>query len=206
MPSGGQCSLGSSVTALSTPTFTDQHCWLEMDGNRIPGEQPLGIRVQFDNDLVDTIEVAGQEVGPDPTTMRSATAGFNSVDGKSRLTRYQYPITLAWAVTIHKVQGVSLDGAVIVLGNAMVDHGQADVALSRVRSFAGVLLVDLIMSKNDLKLAPDWLIRLQLKSIVAWQIILTQYDIQALMQTILSNGLCYQCAVHVKFFFFFKIA
>ena len=90
-----------------------------------------------------TREVADQGVGPRPTTISPATARFNSVDGKSELERYQYPITLAWAVSIHKVQGVSLDRAVIDLENAVFDHGQAHVALSRVRSFEGVLLVDL---------------------------------------------------------------
>ena len=97
------------------------------------------------NDRVGKItrEVAGQGVGPGPTNIRPATARFNSVDGKSKLERYQFPITLAWAVTIHKVQGVSPDLAVIDLGSAVFDHGQAYVALSRVKSFEGVLLVDL---------------------------------------------------------------
>ena len=39
------------------------------------------------------------------------------------------------------------------LGNAVLDHGQADVALSMVRSFAGVLLVDLSKNAFTLRLA-----------------------------------------------------
>ena len=43
------------------------------------------------------------------------------------------------AVTIYKVQGIGLDKAVIDLGNVIFDHGQAYVALSKVRRLDGVL-------------------------------------------------------------------
>ena len=58
--------------------------------------------------------------------------------------RYQYPIVSAWGVTIHKVQGISLDKAVIALGGNMFDHGHAYVELSRVRTSQGVMLMDLL--------------------------------------------------------------
>jgi ATP-dependent exoDNAse (exonuclease V) alpha subunit len=43
-------------------------------------------------------------------------------------------------MTIHRVQGLSMDRAVIDLGSDIFAHGQAYVALSRVRTMAGVLL------------------------------------------------------------------
>jgi ATP-dependent exoDNAse (exonuclease V) alpha subunit len=49
-------------------------------------------------------------------------------------------LELAWAMTIHRVQGLSMDRAVIDLDPDIFAHGQAYVALSRVRSLAGVLL------------------------------------------------------------------
>ena len=52
-----------------------------------------------------------------------------------------------WAATIHKVQGLSLDAAVIDLGPSMFEDGMAYVALSGVRTLHGVPLLDLVSSK-----------------------------------------------------------
>ena len=84
-----------------------------------------------------------------PTTIRPATARFNGRDGGTRFERYQSPIVLDWGVTIQKVQGISLDKAVIDLGRNIFDHGHAYVALSRVRTLQGVMLVDLLRSSFD---------------------------------------------------------
>ena len=52
----------------------------------------------------------------------------------------QFPLRLAWAVTIHKSQGQSYDAAVIDLGSRAFSPGQSYVALSRIRSLEGVYL------------------------------------------------------------------
>ncbi len=51
----------------------------------------------------------------------------------------QYPLRLAWAITIHKSQGLTFEHAIID-ANAAFSHGQVYVALSRCKTFEGMVL------------------------------------------------------------------
>lgn len=80
---------------------------------------------------VETLE--GQEIKVEPESWR------REVDGKVTAELSQIPLRLAWAITVHKSQGMTLDAAAIDLTKTFA-LGQGYVALSRVRSLSGLYL------------------------------------------------------------------
>jgi len=72
-------------------------------------------------------------------------------DGKIKASVSQIPLRLAWAITIHKSQGMSLDNAEIDLSRTF-SYGMGYVALSRVRTLEGISLVGL--NAEALKIDP----------------------------------------------------
>lgn len=65
----------------------------------------------------------------------------------------QYPIKLAWAITIHKSQGQTFEKAIIDLDTGAFANGQTYVALSRCTSLDGIILTKNV-SQNDIKVSP----------------------------------------------------
>jgi ATP-dependent DNA helicase PIF1 len=63
----------------------------------------------------------------------------------------QYPLLLSWAMTIHKIQGATLDMAEIDIGSSIFEYGQTYVALSRIKSLNGLYLSDF----NPNKIKPN---------------------------------------------------
>ena len=68
----------------------------------------------------------------------AATAGTK----EGVLVYSQLPLKLAWAITVHKAQGMNLDLAQMNLGRSVFTTGQAYVTLSRMRSPEGMMLTD----------------------------------------------------------------
>lgn len=62
------------------------------------------------------------------------------IDKETIGTFTQFPLKLAWAVTVHKSQGKTFDRVIVDFGRGTFAHGQAYVALSRCRTFNGLVL------------------------------------------------------------------
>lgn len=103
--------------------------------------------VEFDRDdgypVIETSAGKRIKMTPMPWTVEE--------DGKVLAEVTQVPLRLAWAITVHKSQGMSLDAAEIDLRNAFT-YGQGYVALSRVRSLAGMKILGL--NANSLLVDP----------------------------------------------------
>ncbi len=65
---------------------------------------------------------------------------FDSIDSDVIGSFTQFPIRLAWAITIHKGQGKTYNNVIVDFGRGTFTHGQAYVALSRCRSLEGMIL------------------------------------------------------------------
>ena len=95
----------------------------------IPSGEIVNVLVQFD----------GQE---QLTSIGRATVRFEALK-EVYYTRKQFPLQLAFAITIHKSQGLSLECAVVDAGSRCFGPGMIYVALSRVTTSAGLHLVEL---------------------------------------------------------------
>ncbi|CAH1645765.1 unnamed protein product [Spodoptera littoralis] len=107
------------------------------------GELPEAVLVQFDDETVGRrVKDAEGFVSIAPTC-----ATFQANKGYGDVERRMLPIILSWAVTVHKLQGTTLERAVIDLGKKNFAKGQVYVALSRVKNLDGIALCDLESSK-----------------------------------------------------------
>jgi len=104
----------------------------------------LGTIVKMKKDEMSVKLDHGETVDVEPYTWSCYRSRYNESSKaieKEEVGRFtQFPVRLAWAITIHKSQGKTFDNVIIDIGRGAFSYGQIYVALSRCRSFEGILL------------------------------------------------------------------
>lgn len=122
------------------------------------------IRVELDS---------GQRVNVTPNTWEMTKY---VTDGTKIMTEVigtytQYPLKLAWAITVHKSQGKTFDNVIIDLGRSAFAAGQTYVALSRCRTLEGISLKQKITKRHIITdgMITNFLVSLKMKQAQAQQ-------------------------------------
>jgi DNA-binding CsgD family transcriptional regulator len=106
----------------------------------------IGVVARLDNDKI-VVDCAGVEIEVYKETWENSRYTLNRADSKLQQevigTFTQYPLRLAWAITIHKSQGLTFEKVMIDAGAAF-SSGQVYVALSRCTSLGGIVLLSKI--------------------------------------------------------------
>ena len=112
---------------------------LDFEAELVNGSR--GVVVGFTKDAI-SLPIVKFRTGL-PMPIGPATWDCDEIEG---IQRKQIPLRLAYALTIHKAQGATLDCALIDIGSSTFECGQAYVALSRVRSLDSLYIWDLEQS------------------------------------------------------------
>ncbi len=107
----------------------------------------LGKIKKISSDIIEVELLNGLTVEIEPETF-----SYMNSEGEPVAAATNFPINLAWATTIHKCQGMTLDCAVMDLSRVF-EEGQAYVALSRVRSPEGLFIAG--WSPNGIRASGD---------------------------------------------------
>ena len=110
------------------------------------GERVSRVLVQFNNTSIGASAIQRSQFRtqyPTAVPISRHTVKF-TVQGirGAEVTRNQFPLVLAWATTIHKVQGLTLDELVVDMKGGRFSPGQAYVAFSRVKSLDKLHLIN----------------------------------------------------------------
>ncbi len=72
---------------------------------------------------------------------------YKLYEENNSIIKIQIPLILAWSITIHKAQGMSLEYVKTDIGSSIFEYGQAYVVLSRIKTIDGLSLINIDYSK-----------------------------------------------------------
>lgn len=129
--------VGAQVMFIKNDTGMDRAYYNGMIGQVVAIDEEYGVAVrpQEGGEIIQVLPVDWDNIS---YTVNPETKEI--VEHKEG-TFTQYPLKLAWAVTIHKSQGLTFDRAIIDVKRSFA-HGQTYVALSRCRTLQGLVLVN----------------------------------------------------------------
>lgn len=110
----------------------------------------LSIEERDDKEVIFVKLETGEKVGVVPNTWEISQFFLEEGQIKSKVVGSftQYPLTLAWALTIHKSQGKTFEKVVLDIGKGAFMPGQVYVALSRCTSLDGLILKKPIQKRH----------------------------------------------------------
>ena len=134
--------VGAQVMFIKNDNYPDRRFYNGKIGRIIKiGDREIHVKCPNDEEEIVVTrhewENRKYEINPDTKEIEEKIIG----------TFTQYPLKLAWAITIHKSQGLTFEKVIIDAQSAFA-HGQVYVALSRCKSFEGIVLRSEIMSKS----------------------------------------------------------
>lgn len=134
----------------------------------------FGVRVKTNTGKIIAVEMASWSI---------------EEEGKIKAQINQFPLRLAWAITVHKSQGLSLEAAEIDLSQSF-ELGMGYVALSRVRSLAGLVLRgfnNLSLQVNSAVLKQDQIFRMASQKVSEELRKMTEQEKEHLKKTFLTK-------------------
>lgn len=113
----------------------------DSDGRYFNGK--IGVVTDIDSNSIEVLDTEGKYIQVDQEKWENIKYEINDANGEIEArvdgTFIQYPLRQAWAVTIHKSQGLTFDRVIIDAASAFT-FGQVYVALSRCRTLEGIVL------------------------------------------------------------------
>ena len=107
---------------------------------KIVGLEQESLKILIEENGLEWKEIEVTPVTWEIIRYKSDPANTEDIQSEVIGTFTQFPLRLAWAVTIHKAQGKTFDRVIIDLGTGAFEHGQTYVALSRCRTLEGIVL------------------------------------------------------------------